>query len=278
MSSHGTQPSDCSTGCRARRSRIASFSKARYYSRWLGETIRPTRDADLLGFGELGTDDLAAIFTEVCCVAVEPDGIAFDTMSIRVAPIRAEDAYGGQRITLLAHLGPARLRVQVDVGIGDPVTPEPEWFDYPGLLDLPRPRLRMYRAETAIAEKVHAMVTLGRNNSRMKDFFDVHALAARQSFDGQVLLTALRATFDRRRTEIPKQLPIAFTPAFAEVDGKNAQWMGFLRRNRLTTAPAELRTVVDVIAAFVWPVLTPARGAEGYQYQWQPGGPWKAVL
>lgn len=112
----------------------------------------------------------------------------------------------------------------------------------------------------------------------MKDFFDVHALATRQSFDGQVLLNALRATFGRRHTEIPTQLPIAFTPAFAEVDGKRAQWTGFLRRNRLTTAQADLGTVVDVIAAFLWPVLTAARGAEGYRHQWQPGGPWKAVL
>ena len=111
----------------------------------------------LLGFGEAGTGDLAATFAEICAVVVEPDGLVFDTASIRVAAIRPEDAYGGQRVTLVAHLGSARLRVQVDVGIGDAVTPDPEWLDYPSLLDLPRPRLRVYRRETAIAEKVHAI-------------------------------------------------------------------------------------------------------------------------
>jgi predicted nucleotidyltransferase component of viral defense system len=40
------------------------------------------------------------------------------------------------------------------------------------------PRLRVYRAETAIADKLHAMVDLGEANSRMRDFFDVFALAA----------------------------------------------------------------------------------------------------
>lgn len=84
---------------------------------WLGETIRPTRDADLLAFGDLGADALAATFAEICAVEVAPDALVFDTGTIRVAAIRPEDAYGGQRVTLFAHLGPARLRVQVDVGI-----------------------------------------------------------------------------------------------------------------------------------------------------------------
>src|SRR5262249_9762553 len=131
---------------------------------WLGETIRPTRDADLLGYGDLDAGALARTMAEICAVDVEPDGLLFDTNSIRVAPIRPGDACGGQRVTLLARLGPARLRVQVDVGSGDAVFPEPEWLDYPSLLDLQRPRLRAYRPETAVAEKVHAMVVLGSKN------------------------------------------------------------------------------------------------------------------
>jgi hypothetical protein len=92
---------------------------------WLGETIRPTRDADLLLLGDLDAGVLQTIFEEICSIAVEPDALIFDTESIRVVPIRPEDAYGGQRVSLLAHLGPARLRVQVDVGLGDAVVPEP---------------------------------------------------------------------------------------------------------------------------------------------------------
>jgi len=37
------------------------------------------------------------------------------------------------------------------------------------LLDFPMPRLKAYRPETAIAEKLHAMVILGEANSRMRD-------------------------------------------------------------------------------------------------------------
>ncbi len=242
---------------------------------WLGEAIRPTRDADLLGFGELDADTLTGIFREICAVPVEPDALVFDVASIRVVPIRPEDAYGGQRVSLLARLGPARIRVQVDVGIGDAVTPEPEWLEYPSLLGFPRPRLRAYRPETAIAENVHAMVVLGSKNSRMRDFFDVHALAMHAAFDGDLLVRALCATFARRRTAVPTAAPIALTPEFAAVEGKNMQWAAFVRRSRLT-APVDLGTVVRGVAAFIGPVLAMAGRGEPFAGTWSPGGPWKA--
>lgn len=105
---------------------------------WLGEALRPTRDADLLGFGDLSEAALTRIFRDVCGVPVGADAMTYLADTVRVAPIRAEDDYGGQRVTLQARMGEARLSVQVDIGIGDVVTPAPEWLEYPSLLDLPR--------------------------------------------------------------------------------------------------------------------------------------------
>ena len=242
---------------------------------WLGETIRPTRDADLLGVGEIDAAALARIFAEICVVPVEADGLDFDASSIRVAPIRPEDAYGGQRVTLVAHLGAARLRVQVDVGSGDAVVPDPEWLEYPSLLDLPRPRLRAYLPPTTIAEKLHAMVVLGSKNSRMRDFFDVHALASRHAFEGATLAAAIAATFARRRTEVPGELPFALTPAFAAIDGKAAQWAAFARRLQEPSSAAALGPVIERIATFAGPVLDAAHSGERITARWQPGGPWR---
>ena len=164
--------------------------------------------------------------------------------------------------------------MQVDVGIGDAVSPDPEWLEYPSLLDLPRPFLRAYRPETVIAEKVHAMVVLGAKNSRMRDFFEVHALAVRESFDGDVLVRSLRTTFERRNTKIPTGLPIALTPAFVDVEGKRAQWSAFVRRIRPSAAAEELGDVIGVIAVFLGPVLAAAAGDQRYPFRWRPGGPW----
>ena len=92
---------------------------------WLGETIRPTRDADLLGFGELSDEALLPMFREVCDVEVEPDAMRYLPDSVRLEPIRPEDAYGGRRVTVQAEIGAARVRLQIDIGIGDVVTPAP---------------------------------------------------------------------------------------------------------------------------------------------------------
>ena len=242
---------------------------------WLGETVRPTRDADMLGFGEITEQSLTTIFTEVCNAEVELDGIEFVVSSLHIAPIRIENAYSGLRAVLQARLGNARLQVQVDVGIGDAISPEPVWLEYPTLLDFPRPRLRAYRPETAIAEKFHAMVTLGEANSRMKDYFDIYALAQHEHFTGHVLSDALRATFDRRRTPMPGALPLAITPSFAAIPQKQLQWQGFLRRSGALAAPAELSEIVAGIALFLEPVIVAACGGSALVSDWPPGGTWR---
>jgi len=193
---------------------------------WLGDALRPTRDANLLGFGDLSDDALGQIFAEVCKVDVEPDAMVYLAETVRVEPIRAEDAYGGQRITLDATLGAARLRVQMDVGIGDAVVPPAAWLDYPSLLDFPRPRLRAYSAETVIAEKFHAIVLLGLRNSRMKDYFDLYALSREDAGNVTQVDAAIVATFERRRTPLPDTWPLGLSDEFARDAAKLAQWQG----------------------------------------------------
>lgn len=225
---------------------------------WLGNTLRPTRDADLLGFGDLSEAELRRIVTEICLTEVEPDAIAFDVESIRIEPIRDDDAYGGQRVALVALMGAARLRVQVDVGIGDAVVPPPAWLDYPGLLaELPQPRLRAYTAETVVAEKFHAIVLLGMRNSRLKDYFDLYALARTGGTRSEVIADAIAATFARRQTVVPISLPQGLSGQFARDENKVAQWNAFLGKNRLD-APS-LEDVVDEIVALLEEPLMWAR-------------------
>ncbi len=101
-------------------------------------------------------------------------------------------------------------------------------MEYPTLLEPPGPRLLAYPRETVISEKLEAMVKLGIANSRMKDFHDLHSLAATFDFDGNTLTEAVRATFKRRGTELPEGgVPVAFTPEFYEDKNKIKQWNAF---------------------------------------------------
>ena len=224
---------------------------------WLGETLRPTRDVDLLGIGELGDEALGAMFAGICAVPVEADALCFLADTVRVEPIRLEDAYGGQRVTIAATLGAARLRVQVDVGIGDATVPAPILLDYPGLLDLPRPRLRAYAPETVVAEKLHAIVLLGLRNSRMKDYFDLHALAREDKLQAGRMSDAIAATFARRKTPLPPGWPVGLGDDFTNSAGKQAQWQAFLTRNQLD-APL-LQDVIAEIRRFLQAALALAR-------------------
>jgi Nucleotidyl transferase AbiEii toxin, Type IV TA system len=168
------------------------------FSLWYDTPHRPTKDADLLGFGADDADTLRATFSAVCAIDAD-DGARYDTSNMKITPIREDNVYGGMRLSLLAFVGSARLPVQVDIGFGDAITPAPELVTYPTLLDgMDAPRLRAYPVYKVIAEKFHAMVELGINNSRMKDFFDLAVIARTSALEGGLLVEALRATFARR--------------------------------------------------------------------------------
>ena len=224
---------------------------------WFDVRHRPTRDADFLGFGPPDAARLEASLREACAVQVD-DGMAYDAASIRIAEIREEARYGGMRAKLLGHLGKARSTLQLDVGYGDAVTPGPEDVSYPTLLhDLPAPRLRAYPRETVVAEKLEAIVSLGMTNSRMKDYFDLRALAAEGAVKPRTLAAAIAATFARRGTPLPPELPLGLSVEFAEDHTKLTQWQAFLRKNRLE-APA-LAEVVREVGEFIAAPLQAAR-------------------
>ena len=155
--------------------------------------------------------------------------MAYDPASIKVQEIREEARYGGLRVTLHGRLRNARCPVQLDVGYGDAVTPGPEEAIYPTLLDdLPAPRLRVYPRESVVAEKLEAIASLGMTNSRMKDYFDLRALAHEGAVDPEVLTAAIAATFARRGTPLPDGLPLGLADEFARDRLKQSQWNAFL--------------------------------------------------
>ncbi|MEO6596819.1 MAG: nucleotidyl transferase AbiEii/AbiGii toxin family protein, partial [Planctomycetota bacterium] len=140
---------------------------------WPDQLYRPTRDVDLLGFGDPTPERLRRIFVEICAASFPEDALLFDTASVTAEPIRTIQDYGGVRVTLVASLGKARIPLQIDIGFGDAITPKPRDVTFPTLLPLDAPKVRAYPLETVIAEKFDAVVRLGRANSRMKDFHDL---------------------------------------------------------------------------------------------------------
>lgn len=215
------------------------------FALWYDLPHRPTRDVDFLGFGPDDIDTAIATFRTICQIPVD-DGIVFDPAMIKGSVIRKESGYGGVRIGIQAKLDGARIALQVDIGFGDAVTPEPQAVTYPVLLDdFPAPQLRAYPKYTVIAEKFHAVCLLGITNTRMKDYFDLWVLLDDNTLDEVEIGRAIEATFERRKMPMPTSVPVGFSNAFARDAIKQTQWNAFLKKNRLEAI--ELADVVDAL-------------------------------
>lgn len=237
---------------------------------WSGNTHRPTRDLDLLSFGKPDLAFYATVLKKICNKNVLEDGLLFKTDTIEIARIKEEDEYQGLRAQLLVMLDAARIPLQIDIGFGDSVVPEPTNVDYPTLLDLPAPKLRAYSRETVIAEKFHAMIHLGIANSRMKDFYDIWFLASNYEFEGGLLSQAITATFKRRDTPLPTKTPLSFTTEFYEDATKATQWNAFLRKGKLSTDPMDFKGVALLLEKLIMPLVQSSIKNEEVEGIWNP--------
>ena len=70
---------------------------AMLFAVWTGKIHRPTRDLDLLGFGEPSAERLVSIFRSLGQLVVEDDGLRFDADAVTCGPIRDEQAYGDRK-------------------------------------------------------------------------------------------------------------------------------------------------------------------------------------
>jgi len=244
---------------------------------WLQDPYRSTRDVDVLASGP--TDDAAirSLVAEICAVACPEDALRFDLSELVLDTIRAEEEYSGKRARFRAHLGNARIRVQLDIGFGDALAAQPEEIVVPTMLKaLPAPRLRGYPRETTVAEKFEAMVKLDTRNSRMKDFHDVWALAGAFAFDGPTLYKAIAACFERRTTPWTAEAPPVLTAAFYQIPEIETRWRRYLTAGAVLVAPpAQFAVIGERITTFLGPVQRSIVAGATFTTTWVPGGPWR---
>jgi hypothetical protein len=240
---------------------------------WEGKLHRPTKDLDLLGYGSPDVDSVVQRIREICSVSID-DGLQFDLAKIEGAGIKEDAEYEGVRVKVPVSLGGARVQMQIDIGFGDLVHPTPKPLRFPVLLPLEAPMVRAYPPEAVVAEKFHAMVLLGIANSQMKDFYDIWTLASSYVFEMDPLVRALQSTFERRRTELPRGVPFAFTDEFLEDATKQTQWRAFLARLSVAGQRTDLKDVGRFLAGFLIPVTKAAAHAEPSRRVWTPPGPW----
>ena len=140
---------------------------------------------------------------------------------------------------------------------------------------MPAPRIKVYPAETTIAEKLDAMLERGMTNSRMKDYYDIAVLARHFAFEGNTLQNAINATLKRRGRELADHPPISLADDFGTDATRALQWNAFIRNNRSEEYPTDLLTTVRQVRAFLEPVLVAINKRTEFNGHWPPAGPWE---
>jgi len=240
---------------------------------WRPPLLRPTRDIDLLGHLDNAVERVVPAIQAICQEPAPEDGLRFAAESAVGERIIESAKHEGVRVRFTAYLGTARVPMQIDVGFGDPLVPGPSLVRLPSILGFPPPELQGYSRESAIAEKLQIMVYMGEINSRMKDFYDIWLLATHFDFDGPILARAIHETFRWRQTTLPPN-PVAFSDTFTQDREKQVQWIAFIRRHRLKDTPATLHEAIQIIAAFLQPVIQALLEDQRFDQRWPPGGPW----
>ena len=125
---------------------------------WHSPVLRPTMDIDMLGKTRNKEADIIAQIQDILTIDVEEDGLVFDPNSIQAERITEGMDYDGIRIRFLGALGSVRINMQIDIGFGDVVFPEPEKLDLPTMLNSRMMDFQLFA--TALDQALVAVITL----------------------------------------------------------------------------------------------------------------------
>lgn len=194
-------------------------------------SARPTLDIDFLGNGISNNGEkIVAAFREICSVPCEEDGVRYDVDHITSKNITELKDYHGVRLSIPVSMDTVAQVMTMDIGFGDVVTPAPVNLDYPALLDnLPAANILAYSLETVVAEKMHAVIDLADQSSRMKDYYDLYQILNNQGLDSAVLQEAIARTFENRHTQYEPNT-MFFRNDFGANPIMETRWKAFMKK------------------------------------------------
>lgn len=235
------------------------------YAVFNGDYARATTDIDLLA-QKIGNDieKMKHVFAGIFAIETD-DPLRFDLTSLDVHAITEFKEYHGVNVSVLAYLDRTKIPVSIDIGFGDIIYPDRIEMDFPVVLSDESPRIYAYSLPSCVAEKFEAIVSLGYENSRFKDYYDLYVLAQSYDFDGCELQEAIKETFTHRNTGFDDI--VTFGKDFAEDALRISRWNAFTKKKK-TLVKVTLQETIDVIRIFVSPILKAINENELFCERW----------
>lgn len=217
-----------------------------------GQFARATTDIDLLAQGiSNDIDNMAEVFRDIFLVQLD-DPLRYDIDSLRLKSITEFKDYHGVNVTIDAYLDRTKIQVSVDVGFGDVIYPNRIMMDFPVILSEESPKVYAYSLSSSIAEKFEAIVSLGYDNSRFKDFYDIYILSGKYDIDGSELMEACKETFGHRHTSFCDI--VAFEDDYASDSVRQSRWKSFAKKKKVKL-DVTFKDTIDQIKIFINPMI-----------------------
>lgn len=159
---------------------------------------RTTMDIDATMMNEsIEIPNVESIINEIARIQLD-DGIVFAVG--HGSTIMSEAEHPGVRLKIVALLGKMRIPFAIDVSKGDAITPGPVEHNLSLMLEDRQIKVVSYNLETILAEKLETAISRSLENTRMRDFYDIHILMGLcgEDLDIPTLAKALAATMEKR--------------------------------------------------------------------------------
>ena len=168
-------------------------------------------------------------------------------------------------VSATAYLDRTRIHISIDIGFGDVIYPDKVEIDFPVLLEQEAPHIYAYSFASSIAEKFEAIVSLGYDNSRYKDIFDIYIFSTTYDFDGEILMEAIKETFAHRNTEM-KDIVI-FEDGFADDALRQSRWKSFAK-NKKISLNISLQEAIVALDIFLSPLVRADNEDSYFTFRW----------
>ena len=234
------------------------------YALFNGNYARTTADVDLLA-EKISNDveEMYRIFQDILSIKTN-DPIIYDLKTLNVTTITEHKKYHGLNVSVLAFLDRTQINLSVDIGFGDVIYPNKVKMDYPVILNDDNPIIYAYSIYSCIAEKFEAIVSLGYDNSRLKDFYDIYVIVGSFDLNGNELYNAIKETFDHRNTKFDEI--VIFENDFLD-DIRINRWNSFIKKKKAMMG-LSLEDTINLINKLLIPIVNALPNDEEFNKYW----------